>query len=177
MRLFVALRFSREALAAVEAVQHSLKAQCRSGSFTRRENLHLTLSFLGETASDRMPALRELLTRTAKGARPFLLHFDRLGFFPDRSQRQLCYLTADTPPELASLAAALQNALRNSGFPGEDREFIPHVTLARRCVLSEIPSIPAPVTAHFSELVLIRSLLQPTGPVYTPLFTASFGRT
>lgn len=48
MRLFIALRFPDIALRAMEDVQTALKTQSHSGNFSHRENLHLTLSFLGK---------------------------------------------------------------------------------------------------------------------------------
>ena len=49
MRLFIAIRFSPEIRQTLLDAVSGLRAQARSGNFTRPENLHLTLAFLGET--------------------------------------------------------------------------------------------------------------------------------
>ena len=58
MRLFYGLRFRPETLDAVEALQADLLLQGMTGRITRRENLHLTLAFLGELPAERVPILR-----------------------------------------------------------------------------------------------------------------------
>ena len=68
MRLFYGLRFRSDSLDAVEAVQNALLRQGMTGRVTRRENLHMTLAFLGEIAPDRVTVLRELLRRHLTGA-------------------------------------------------------------------------------------------------------------
>ena len=48
MRLFIAVRFSREICSKLGAFMQTMRQACVSGDFTREENLHLTLTFLGE---------------------------------------------------------------------------------------------------------------------------------
>ena len=49
MRLFISVDFSEEILEVLRDSIDQLKHQCRSANFTREENLHLTLAFIGET--------------------------------------------------------------------------------------------------------------------------------
>ena len=56
MRLFYAILLSEEMKQALVGAQDFLRAQGIQGNYTRRENLHLTLAFLGET--DRLSAAR-----------------------------------------------------------------------------------------------------------------------
>ena len=48
MRLFIAICFSSKTLDAIGQHLEALGTGARSGRFTRRDNLHLTLAFLGE---------------------------------------------------------------------------------------------------------------------------------
>ena len=49
MRLFVAICFDEPCKDVLCAAIAGLKSHARQGNFSRRENLHLTLAFLGET--------------------------------------------------------------------------------------------------------------------------------
>ena len=49
MRLFVAINLSENIKNALLKAQSDLKNQGFYGNFTRRENMHLTLAFIGET--------------------------------------------------------------------------------------------------------------------------------
>ena len=84
MRLFYGLRFRPETLDAVEALQADLLLQGMTGRITRRENLHLTLAFLGELPAERVPILRELLRLHLTGFSGQALPCGSLGIFPGR---------------------------------------------------------------------------------------------
>ena len=51
MRLFVALKLSEPVLDRLSKTTRELKTHAVSGRFSHRENLHLTLAFIGETAN------------------------------------------------------------------------------------------------------------------------------
>ena len=165
MRLFYGLRFRSDSLDAVEAVQNALLRQGMTGRITRRENLHLTLAFLGEIAPDRVPVLRELLRRHLTGMADMALPCTVLGLFPGR----ILHLAPEAPESLLESQASLAGALRREGFSLEDRPFRPHVTLCRNCRLPDgIPEI-MPLTLAVSEAALMLSH-RPDGILtYSPL--------
>lgn len=164
----MALRFAPPVLDDLEAVQRQL-----SGALTRRENLHMTLCFLGEVPVDRIPTLRQLLGPLAEHTPTFSMTLDRLETFGSGKSRLTC-LTGAAPAPLARLVQDLEAALRAQGFALEDRAFRPHVTLARRCMEPAEDFAPIRFTARELHLMLserIQGVL-----TYTPLFTAPFGR-
>lgn len=166
MRLFIALTFPPAVLDRLEAVQAQL-----SGSPTRRENLHMTLAFLGEIPPARIPALRQLLRPIAESTPCFSMTLDRLAVFGSGKGALGC-LTGDPPEELTTLVRELETALRAQGFSLEDREFRPHVTLCRRCPAPAAGFSPISFTAQGLHLMLSERL---SGVLtYTPLFSASF---
>ncbi len=122
MRLFVALTLSPDARAALMRAQDALKKQGR-GNFSREENLHLTLAFLGET--DRMAEACAALHRVESP--PFTVKLEGLGAFDD-----LVWAGVALSPALKDLQKEVAFHLKESGFSLEKRAFRPHITLCRR---------------------------------------------
>ena len=124
MRLFAAIRFSPAVEEALRAAVGDLRRR-GEGTFTRRENLHLTLAFIGET--DRVEDAGAALAALA-GSGPVRLEVGGpLGRFGD-----LWWAAVRGGEELEALAGAAQTALRSAGFSIERRAWKPHVTLVRR---------------------------------------------
>jgi len=124
-RLFIALWPEAE-------VARSIRAWCSKctgvpGSLqVAPERLHLTLIFLGNVQRQRMP---ELVQALRLPFRPFELTFSRC----EKWRHGLVVAPPDAIPQLlVDLHAVLREALRLMGLPFEDREFRPHLTLARR---------------------------------------------
>lgn len=122
MRLFIAVSFSDEIKKLLLDAIEELKSKAACGNFTRRENLHLTLAFIGET--NRTADIIRCIDSVS--ASSFTLTFGGCGRFGD-----LRWAGIKRSEELSALAENLQNALREDGFRIEKREFKPHVTLAR----------------------------------------------
>ena len=160
MRLFFAVPFPAEVRTQLQAFQRQLREAGVSGNFTRPENLHLTLAFLGET-----PRLREAArVLAAVDDRAFPLTVAGLGRFGD-----LLWAGVRPCPELEALAAGLQRRLREAGFSLEDRPFRPHVTLVRRAAgMAALPELPAR-TFSADRVVLMESLRADGRLVYRPL--------
>ena len=96
------------------------------------DGVHLTLKFLGNVDSSRVPALTDALDAVGEGAVPFALHLRDVGVFPDRRSPRVLWagVSGDTEA-LAALARRVDDACANVGFPREQRPFSPHLTLAR----------------------------------------------
>jgi len=123
MRLFVAVRFSPEIRSALLETIASL-SRSGSGNFTRPENLHLTLAFLGETED---PAGAKAALAEAATGGPFPLTVGGFGSFDD-----LLWVGIGENLRLKALALNVQDALRRWGFPIERRSWQPHITVARQ---------------------------------------------
>ena len=59
MRIFIAINLEQEISDALEKLIHKLKDQSVQGNFTRKENLHITLVFIGETS--RIKPVKEVM--------------------------------------------------------------------------------------------------------------------
>lgn len=123
MRLFVAIQFSPAVRSALLEAVDALRRQ-GDGNFTRPENLHLTLAFIGETED--LAGAKAALDASCAGG-PVSLTIGGLGRFGD-----LWWTGVRENPRLEALAQTVQQALRARGFPIEKRAWKPHVTLVRQ---------------------------------------------
>ncbi|WP_219415910.1 RNA 2',3'-cyclic phosphodiesterase [Pseudonocardia nigra] len=128
MRLFVALSPPPEAVdelwSAVEAVGTD-----RPGlRWTRPEQWHLTLAFLGEVDDPARQDLVERLGRAARRHPPLTLALSGAGRFGDRVL--WTRVSGDVEP-VRRLAASVRAAARRARLPVDDRPYRPHLTLAR----------------------------------------------
>lgn len=123
MRLFIAIQFSREIKTALLGAITELRAQAHSGSFTREENLHLTLAFIGET--EKTAVILQIMDSTEMS--PFEMTVCDAGSFG-----ALYWAGVEKNPTLVHLAEGLRAALRANGFEIETRAFKPHITLVRQ---------------------------------------------
>lgn len=164
LRLFYALWPDAAARAALQRLQGELSL---TGRRVPAENLHITLAFLGDRPSAHLPLLGNILKSLPPPA--LRLELNRLGYF--RNSR-IAWVGMHTVPEtLTGLHDELIQALARSGdryqAPGR---FVPHVTLARGATALPENAFE-PVLWETSQLVLVRSILEPDGSRYQVLAT------
>ncbi len=132
MRLFIAVNFSEEVKNQIEHIETKLKKVIEKGNFTIKDNLHLTLAFIGDT--DRVTELKQCIDQVNEEA--FVLVLKDLGAFRSGSG-SLCWLGVDKSVKLNTVYNKLKKALEDFGFPVESREFKPHLTLARQALVKD----------------------------------------
>jgi 2'-5' RNA ligase len=103
MRLFVAINFDRITIGNIAAAQGRLREFGR-GNFSRPENLHLTLAFLGEVEPNRVADVKRAMEATP--IKPMELLFDRVGCFP-RDGDDIWWIGLSDNPALLELQKAL----------------------------------------------------------------------
>ena len=130
MRLFVALEISREVRENLAALTGELRAKIPQARWMRADNLHVTLKFIGEAGAEKMEGIRAALAGM-RAVAPVAMDFRGLGCFPEARRARVLWVDAAAGPELAQLAAGIEEALEPLGFARERREFSSHVTVAR----------------------------------------------
>ncbi len=180
MRLFVALEMSPEVRESIAALIRELKPLDESWKWTRAENLHVTLKFLGEVPESRIDRVVAVL-RTISFSESLVLHFRELGFFPNERRPRVLWTGVHAPAALSTLAANIEETLGSIGVPREERAYTPHLTLARskegRVSRGLRDAFAAAAGNDFGTIAasafhLIRSELKSSGAEYTTL--ASF---
>jgi len=128
MRLFVAVDMSDE-------LRERLNELCQLvGKFkgvkpVEKENIHITLMFLGEVPDRRVELVKEKLRDVR--VEPFRLHIRGIGFFPSAGQMRVIWAGVEEgKDEITKLADLVGTSMRKLGFK-RDKDFVAHATIAR----------------------------------------------
>jgi len=134
MRLFIAIEFTDEVKDALCETIAELRDASRRGRYTSRENLHLTLVFIGE--SEDVDDILDVMEDVAGEAftAPLKITLSGAGVFGGRGG-DLHWVGVNNTPGLGALAKRLSGGLREAGFDIEKRRFTPHITIGREIVL------------------------------------------
>jgi 2'-5' RNA ligase len=181
-RLFIAVELPEDALARVSAVQSDLKKRLpeRALRWVRPTDIHLTLKFLGDVAPGRVDALTEAIARAAADRRRIDLAIEGLGCFPNERRPRVLWLGVSREVAKLRLLQKMVDAETTPlGFPPDDRDYIPHLTLARmqrRASRDDVQKTGEALTRsrvkHVADFTvegvsLMRSQLRPSGAEYS----------
>jgi 2'-5' RNA ligase len=137
MRLFIAVLFDQDIKDALYDTVTRLKQASKGGTFTDKENLHLTINFIGETK--RLEEVKEaMLTALERvSAESFTLSIGGFGRFK-RDEGDIYWIGVEKDNMLWRIQKELAKELKNAGFFDiDDREYKPHLTLGRRIKVDE----------------------------------------
>lgn len=162
-RLFFALWPTDQFRDQIQAATHSI-AEASGGRLIPARNFHVTLLFLGDIPAESFGVVQQAGAQLA-GSAAFELNFDGI----EAWGRRLLSLTASTsPPELIDLASRLRASL--SSFVREDeREFRPHITLARDLPRSRLTQKIAGLRQKVNDFALVESVRDARGSQYSVL--------
>jgi RNA 2',3'-cyclic 3'-phosphodiesterase len=186
-RLFIAISLPEPVKDEIEKAQAELR-RALPGEFvrwTKREQFHLTLRFLGNVDSQRVSALAESLRNASQEFSSLHLRAERIGFFPDaRFPRVIWTWVHDEKESLPVLQAAIESGVREFTTENAEGRFTGHVTLGRvKAIKRPQVEILAQLAERLSKIPfgewtadkveLIRSELASGGSRYTVLETAA----
>jgi 2'-5' RNA ligase len=149
-----------------------------SASWSRVENIHLTLKFFGNVAVERIEAISAAASQTVKEFAPFQIEIGSTGVFPKASRAQVLWIGVNDPSgKLSKLQQRLEDQCAAEGFAKEDRAYRPHLTIAR---IRKLEGARRLADAHLrlkfetaevglNELIVFRSELSSKGSRYTAI--------
>ena len=177
-RIFIALDISDDAKKEIARISSLIRPINAKTSWVRPENMHITVSFLGNTEEEKIECLKEKINSIKFS--PFQLILDKISAFPNISQPKVLWIGQDKPNTIInqiyqSTVSIIQEC--NAQFDKKE-QFIPHITLARiktkpshRDIekISKIASSLSPITCTIQSLTIYQSQLTQNGPVYTKI--------
>lgn len=102
--------------------------------WAKKENLHITLLFLGVINEENIPAVLEVTEKTAKKYPPINLKLTKISYGPPQKiPPRMVWISVEKNGILKKLRKEIEQQLTDKGvhFQMEDREFNPHITFAR----------------------------------------------
>lgn len=125
MRLFIGIKFDEKTMVLIDRIQGMLYNEGMKGNFTNKNNIHLTLSFLGEVNNDKVDVLKKIIDSidVSKINTIDITGIDVL--------KDMIILNVNKSVELDNIYNDLVNKLSNNNFNIDKRPYFPHVTLVR----------------------------------------------
>jgi 2'-5' RNA ligase len=174
LRLFCALRLPADTVEELSRWQAGAFGEVGGVRVVGREQLHVTLAFLGSRSAGELEAIAAELCEAARAAEPATLTVK--GYRETRSVGMLVF--GDDGGHAASLAGDLHERLERLGvYERERRPWLPHLTVIRFRQRPRLqPSLPELGPVVTSEAAVYMSVLRPTGAQYSVLESVGVGR-
>lgn len=163
MRLFIALQPDESASKKLLETIDQWKEAGLTGNYTRPENLHLTLAFLGEQPEEKRASIQQALASVP--FEPMQLSVDGIGHFGS-----LYFANIISSPALEQYVQSVRQALKEAGIQFDAKKFKAHITLCRKLNNpDQYPLELRPFDFTIDSCCLYQSVLSPKGPTYTVL--------
>jgi RNA 2',3'-cyclic 3'-phosphodiesterase len=179
IRSFLAIELPKAILDKLREVQAELKHSRADVRWVGPEKIHLTLKFFGYIEDPKVDEIIQGIEKTVCRTPLFSIAVRGMGAFPHiKSPRIIWVGLADEKGVLLPFQKQLEQDLEKVGFAVEKRPFQPHLTLGRVNSSRGRDDLIWAVEKHqedvFGEfevdkVVLFKSDLMPTGPIYTAL--------
>ena len=151
--------------------------------WVKSENIHLTLKFLGNTPTNKLPELYREIDLVCANTPTFNIHLTTLGCFPNQKRPRVIWVGLDSDTSwLANLHQSIEESVVALGWKSETRKFHPHLTLGRVKNSRAISDVRFPwgqaVDAKsfaVNSIHVFESQLQPSGAVYSVRHVSPLG--
>jgi len=176
MRCFIAINIPEHIRSQIFHVFENFKQQgvCY-GNFTKKENLHLTLKFLGNIPQDKIELVKNTLNKI--DFRQFPVETGKIGFFPNKKYVKIIWVelvASDFDFIIKKINSELQNSELDFLGKSQKMPFVPHLTVARikgvknkKLFLDKINNINIKKMFFVVDTIyLVKSILKPSGPQY-----------
>jgi RNA 2',3'-cyclic 3'-phosphodiesterase len=179
-RVFAAIELPSNVQKGIQKQIQQLQAAVadNKASWSRTENIHLTVKFFGNVLPKKIVRISEAASRVVHQLRKFKVEIGKTGAFPKVSQPRVLWIGVEDPTgELARLHELFETECAVEGFDRETRDFSPHLTIARlrrpegTKALAETNQILGfdSLSVDVNELVVFRSEPSGKGSKYTAL--------
>jgi 2'-5' RNA ligase len=178
IRSFIAIDIEDpEVISKILSIQEEICSSSAKLKPVERENLHLTLKFLGEVEEGKLAHVKDTMDDILKKFSKFRMKLKGIGAFPTINRPNVVWIGVEEGRDsFVRVAIELDRALSRMGFQRE-REIEPHLTVAR--VKGPIGNLPEVIRRlsdieigyiDVREVKLKKSTLTPKGPIYEDMY-------
>jgi len=156
---------------------YKIYPQIKNLRFTKKENLHITVKFLGEVKEEGIGKIKKIIEESCSDLEKFKISCNRLSSFPTLSSARVIWVNViEGAKIIEKIYNKLEEKLEKLGFQTENRKYIPHITIARAKNTVDITDYlkTFEINSTAESIVLYKSDLKPGGPEYTKIFEFNF---
>jgi RNA 2',3'-cyclic 3'-phosphodiesterase len=178
IRAFIAISLDSKTVDKICDAMFQLKGQILGVRWIAKENIHLTLKFLGPIEEQSIEPISRALEGAVRPFSRFTINAKGLGVFPGIKRPRILWVGLEGGA-VAALASAVESALEPLGFAPEARSFKPHLTVGRwRNFEGSATRLGREIEkwksyefgeSKVQEVTLFQSVLKPDGAVYYSL--------
>ena len=177
-RIFIAIKVNAgETLSGIiSSFQKGLNRD--SIKWTNKDNIHITLVFLGDTEKTLIEPLSSMLKEKCERTGRFDLKIRGSGVFRSLGDPRIIWMGIEPHEKLVQLNSFIIDGLKKLDFGIDDRPFNPHLTIGRIKHLNNKEGLKSMIDKYHdlemqivpvNEVILYESILLQTGPVYKSL--------
>jgi len=169
---------SDRVLEKIEKFLKPLKKISTPLKWTKRENLHITLKFIGDVSSEDYSQIETLLNHADFNTGAIDLNITGCGKFGKGRDLNILWIGIDKNDKLEDMYNRIENTLEKAGINKERRQFKPHITAARNKKPFNFKSFFEMIEKNSERFIselnvthfqVFKSQLTPEGPIYTIL--------
>lgn len=177
MRLFLTVNMSDSVRDEIGQGIPDIHSHIGKGKWVPKENLHITMLFLGEVERGKLSIIEEVMEEAVDGMKPFHLVVEGLGTFPNPKRPNI--LWAGVKGDLNDLNRLYQQtiqAIDKTELPFDAKpRYTPHITLARKIEKWFTEEINLKTSQwEVSALELYESMFSSDGVKYRRVLTKKF---
>ena len=185
IRSFLAIELPRTIQKKIEEVEGDLKSSHADVRWVNPEKIHLTLKFFGSIDESKIDPIVKSVEGPIQTVSPFSLKVRGMGAFPHFKNPRVIWMgLVDGKEVLISFQKKLESEFEKIGFKSEERPFHPHLTLGRMKSNRGRDELAGRMERYREEefgdfqvekVILFKSDLRPSGPIYTALREIKLG--
>ena len=176
VRSFIAVNLNPEIREYLTSLQVSLNVPETKIKWVEKNNLHLTMIFLGDISSEQTKSVKSILKEISIRYNPFITKLSStIGTFPTYKTPRIIWVgIKEGANQLNELYNSIETMLYKEGFPRENKEFSSHITIGRVKFIRDKDNFIQilkririnNLSQEVGSIDLMESKLTPNGPIY-----------
>lgn len=178
MRSFIGISLPVGLKKDIYDIQKKLDSTSNKIKWVKKENLHLTLKFIGNISEKLTPKILNHMKEAVTGIKTLSFNGNIIGAFPKIRHPKVIWIgSTEKNNKLHELFQRVEDALFHLHIEKEKRKFHPHITIGRTKQFNQKKELInllnqitfSPHIMKITTLTLYKSKLSPKGPIYKTL--------
>ena len=161
MRIFVAIaanQLSFDSKSTLKKIRVNLDKKEIDARWVPETNFHVSLNFIGEMGSEQLLPLKTELQTVASKHSSFSLEVSQMGVFPSDRAGRVIWLGIQNSIALRALQADTCQAISKLGLPVDERQYVPHLTVARLRSPRNLKDLISPLKNHNFGIIEVKEV-------------------